>query len=76
MAGENHYVHKSERLLQSHFLLEDGNVMVMVGNEHLRGLSTKHQQIYGNVFLFMPWESEEGFLCEARQSEEAYLDLW
>ena len=81
VAGDNADVPEDERLLPSHFLLGDRNVMVRLRSENLRVTSTKHhgskhEQMYSDMFLYVPWENEEQFLGEARQSEEACQALW
>ena len=81
VAGDNANVPEDERLLPSHFVLGDGNVMVRLRSENLRVTSTKrhgskHEQMYSDMFLYMPWEKEEQFLGEARESEEACQALW
>ena len=81
VAGENHNIPESERLLPSHFELTDGNIMVRLRLENLRVISTKHhgskhEQMYSDLFLYVPWENEEQFLGEARESEEACKALW
>ena len=32
--------------------------------------------MYSDLFLYVPWENEEQFLGEARESEEACKALW
>ena len=81
VAGDNADVPEDERLLPSHFELPDGNVMVRLRPENLRVISTKshrtkHEQMYSDMFLYVPWENEEQFLGEARESEEACQALW
>ena len=81
VAGENQNIPETERLLPSHFELTDGNIMVRLRLENLRVISTKHhgskhEQMYSDLFLYVPWENEEQFLGEARESEEACKALW
>ena len=81
VAGENSNIPEAERLLPSHFELTDGNVMVRLRLENLRVMSTKHhgskhEQMYSDMFLYVPWENEERFLGRARESEEACKALW
>ena len=81
VAGDKSNVPEEERLLPSHFVLADGNVMVRLRSENLKVTSTKHhgskhEQMYSNMFLYVPWEKEEQFPGEARESEEACQALW
>ena len=81
VAGDNNKISEDERLLPSHFVLADGNVMVRLRLENLRVTNTKHhgskhEQMYSDMFLYVPWENEERFLGEARESEEACKALW
>ena len=78
---DNNNIPEDERLLPSHFVLADGNVMVRLRLENLRVMSSnhhgsKHEQMYSDMFLYVPWENEEQFLGEARESEEACKTLW
>ena len=68
-------------MLPSHFVLGDGNVMVRLRSENLRVTSTKHhgskhEQMYSDVFLYLPCKNEERFFSKARESEEACKALW
>ena len=44
--------------------------------DHKKHAAGTHEQMYADMFLYLPWQNEEEFLGEARRSEEACKAMW
>ena len=76
VSGQN----EKERRLPDHFNLSDGNIMKRKRKpsviDHKKHAAGTHDQMYADMFLYLPWDNEEEFLGEARRSEEVCKAMW
>ena len=63
-----------------HFKLSDSNIMKRKRKpsviDHKKHAAGTHDQMYADMFLYLPWDNAEEFLGEARRSEEVCKAMW
>ena len=81
VSGPNANVPLQDRRLPSHIVLSDGQMLVLLKDNQPRILDTQqhndeHEQMYADMFLYIPWSDEEQFLGEAQRSLPACCVMW
>ena len=84
VSGPNANKPEEERKLPSLINLSDGSILILLTTAPPRVINPKkhmdkHEQMYADMFLYVPWQDEEVFFGEASRSVEAcqaLCDLW
>ena len=81
VSGVHAEVLPENRRLPKHIVLTDGTVLLLLRSSSTRVLDTQehkeqHRQMYGDMFLYVPWENEEEFLGNARRSIDDCQAKW
>ena len=81
VSGRNSEIPPEERKLPKHIVFSDGTVYMLLKSTSTRILDTKehsddHHQMYADMFLYIPWDSEEEFLGTAKNSIDDCQAKW